>query len=742
MPLVNPKWQVMTLFFKKLTLLVFIIALITSCSKDNFYNKNEIDLNKDEGLLNLILSTDNRITTKADVGVSTGDFAVSIFNKSNVKIKHWDKYSQITEGIRLNIGDYKIVSFYGDSTKTAFDSPFYKGSSNFSIKGQTSSSINVVCKMANVGVYVKWGDNIKKDYSDYKVSIYRKGFSDSLKYDKSENRIGYIPAGTLKLKIYLKDLNGKDRVVSSSTLDINANPNDLITVTLDTKPTEPAELNISFSIDNSVELKEVEVVIPSSLKPQNAPIIFSDQIVTGEHIESLEGEPQNFRLNINSPAYLENCILRINSDYLLNTIGLPQEIDLANLDVESKEKLVSLGVEHGDLLGTKINYIDLDKMLEKIPYMADVSVNSFSLEVKDAHGQKGTFEFSYSPKQVIINSLSINDNLTRSYYAIASFNTNLPQDFYVIELNKGNGWETYPFSISSESEENKNIKILNLTSSTSYSARLRYIYIEDIVTNLQSINTENAMPLANGIFDNWSQTTINGGNGTYNGKIVCDYVDGWATNNNFTTYYAKDCWSTLWNGNYGVNWRFCSGTINTDDKTVGTYAAEISTLAFYNNDVNGSWKRESVYNYTKDNGTARPGLLFLGSINGETGNYTLGIEHSARPESVSFDYKYIPIDGDLCIAYAIVYGQDGVTPIARTQTFNGSLQESFRSVSLPFEYLVADEKATKITVFFQSGSNMDISLMHHVEGDYGPSPYVRDRVVGSVLKVDNVILNY
>ena len=51
-------------------------------------------------------------------------------------------------------------------------------------------------------------------------------------------------------------------------------------------------------------------------------------------------------------------------------------------------------------------------------------------------------------------------------------------------------------------------------------------------------------------------------------------------------------------------------------------------------------------------------------------------------------------------------------------------------------------KAKYITVFFLSGYDTTISNMHRENGDYGSSPFGEDRVVGSVLKIDNVVLNY
>ena len=102
---------------------------------------------------------------------------------------------------------------------------------------------------------------------------------------------------------------------------------------------------------------------------------------------------------------------------------------------------------------------------------------------------------------------------------------------------------------------------------------------------------------------------------------------------------------------YGVRWRWCSGTWSTTDKKDGEKAAEISTLAFYNSNVSGSWKRASVYSYTRDNGTAYVGYLFTGTFDKNSDSYSLGIAHTARPKSISFDYKYAPLPSTDPVSY-------------------------------------------------------------------------------------------
>lgn len=279
--------------------------------------------------------------------------------------------------------------------------------------------------------------------------------------------------------------------------------------------------------------------------------------------------------------------------------------------------------------------------------------------------------------------------------------------------------------------------IKGLQPSTTYTLRARYGGVTS--TNIQQLVTEASVQLENAGMENWTSTKLNGGNGSWSRPLYCEYCTNWSTRNERTTLGAENA-SGAGGSGYCVFWRWYSGTIPTDDAISGN-AAEISTLAFYNKPVSGLWRRESVYNYTRDNGTAYAGYLFTGSFDKNSDTYTLGIPHGARPSSVSFDYKYAPIQSDQCIAYAKVYDASH-NEIASTEVFNSAAQESYTTKTLVLNYTSLDVKAAYIAVFFQSGTDLDISHMSRVDGGYGASPFGEDRIVGSVLKVDNVTLNY
>lgn len=205
--------------------------------------------------------------------------------------------------------------------------------------------------------------------------------------------------------------------------------------------------------------------------------------------------------------------------------------------------------------------------------------------------------------------------------------------------------------------DNGKTVIKGLVANNQYTIRSRFGSI--ICTNSQQVTMESAEQLENGNFESvWNKKEINGGNGSWSRPLYCYYLPGWNTRNERTTKGGESAtgWGT--GVGYGVWWRWCSGTVPTADSSKDANAVEISTLAFYNKKVSGTWSRDEVYTYTRDNGTAYAGYLFTGTFDKNTDTYTLGIQHESRPTSISFDYKYSPVINDKCLAYAKVYNAD------------------------------------------------------------------------------------
>lgn len=307
-------------------------------------------------------------------------------------------------------------------------------------------------------------------------------------------------------------------------------------------------------------------------------------------------------------------------------------------------------------------------------------------------------------------------------------------DNIVYEASADNGSTWIPAEYDSENEK---WVIKGLQPSTAYTLRSRFGGI--VSSNTQAITTENAKPLDNGEMELWHPETIYDTRDPLSCDIVLDVFDNWATRNERTTYGAEDPDGRT------LQWRWCSGTWRMENSSTGGNAAEISTLAFYNQRIGTFTWVNNVYDKVKEDYSIYTGLLFLGSYVLDTSNpnndfFDLGISHEARPISVSFDYDYIPVSGDASIIYAKVYDISG-NEIASTEIFNETnTTNGFANKTMTFNYQNVNVAVDKLTVFFQSGTDIDINKMRAV--DTSSTPHAKARVVGSVLKIDNVKLNY
>ena len=151
----------------------------------------------------------------------------------------------------------------------------------------------------------------------------------------------------------------------------------------------------------------------------------------------------------------------------------------------------------------------------------------------------------------------------------------------------------------------------------------------------------------------------------------------------------------------------------------------------------------------KKNYRVYAGTLYTGAADVTASSETpdkMGISHASRPASLRFSYKYAPYNGDNCKVYAVLYNASGEA-IAVTDEFTAnSAVDNYTELVLDFKYTKTNSKAASLFIMFQSGVNEGINekweYVKAVDGSYDANPWSLDTFVGSVLKIDNVTLNY
>ena len=128
--------------------------------------------------------------------------SLKIYNNVGDLIKEIDDYTTMGT-IELRTGYYRAVASSGESsTGASFDSPFYRGEQEFTIRRGQTVDLDIVCRLANIKITVELDQKIKERFSQYKFTV--TGNDDSrLEYNQDLDNFaseGYFPETATELK--------------------------------------------------------------------------------------------------------------------------------------------------------------------------------------------------------------------------------------------------------------------------------------------------------------------------------------------------------------------------------------------------------------------------------------------------------------------------------------------------------------------------------------------------------------
>lgn len=319
-------------------------------------------------------------------------------------------------------------------------------------------------------------------------------------------------------------------------------------------------------------------------------------------------------------------------------------------------------------------------------------------------------------------------------------------DNIVYEASADNGSTWIPAEYDSENEK---WVIKGLQPSTAYTLRSRFGGV--VSSNTQAITTENAQELENGSMDSWNTPDQYSNYGLFGpGSVYFYSINGWGTRNTLTMEGAINA-STIDSGNERTAYRGNSCTIPTSDAVSGQ-AAEIRTMALATIPIKGTdvgsgpfWATNNVQNVVSQNHRVYIGYLYTGTTDvtalQESPEELGGISHPSRPVSLSFDYKYIPYNGDRYSVCAKLY-DSMKNEIASLNLESSNNQDSYKTETINFKYLNLNTQVAYLYIIFKSGINETWDDVKYIKGSYDANPWSLDTFVGSVLKIDNVKLNY
>ena len=677
----------------------------------------------------------------ADYIPEVDDFTVEVFKQEGSKDKrlYRDTYPNSKDkAIKLNAGSYYMLAYHGNALGVGFgkEYAYFQAKEPFQIsKDQRKVSVSATAKLYNVKVAMNYGADLLKDYPNFLITLAtdKEGAKGKLSYTKDDAaKEGFIPAGTLTFTLFqdksqvdaTPDENGNIKVTAFQKT-ITVEPNDLITLTVNTKPAE-GKLTVGIEIDKETETVTDNVEINSTYVSTEAPIVtLGDKLAST--LEFHEDEDLTGALvSLKSAAGYSHVYLDFTSPYL-ESKGLTSGLDLMNMDEATKAEMDKLGITTTEM-GPDVKFaaVDFSGLSQKVKYEAVPFDATFKVRVVDNNDNNVTS----APFTIKIQKLTAQVNVAEANAFARSFrgvtmtvNEGIASKF-ALQYRTGEGdWTT----VKPESIEGNTLTFAKIGGSllpeTAYQFRSIYDNNAAEVSDNVVVTTEAAAQVGNAGFEDWTTETM-----TVKVQAGSTFTRNWY--NAFVN--SEDSWwavtskqsmpsSVTASSNYNV--KNTPTVAYSADSFSGSKSAHIFTVNI------GRFNTPDVAS-----GTSFAGELFIGTAD-DSGNPTYsGHMFTTRPDKLSFRYKYAPKGSEKFYVKIELKDAAGSVLYSKEDT-QGPAATEWTEYTTSIDWADLTKKPENILIIFKSSSSTkpNVSAKSNLEvagkterGHFGSSLYIDD----------------
>ena len=684
----------------------------------------------------------------ADYIPEVDDFTVEVFKQEGSKDKrlYRDTYPNSKDkAIKLNAGSYYMLAYHGNALGVGFgkEYAYFQAKEPFQISAdQRKVSVSATAKLYNVKVAMNYGADLLKDYPDFLITLAtdKEGAKGTLSYTKNDAaKEGFIPAGTLTFTLFqdksqvnaTPDENGNIKVTAFRKT-ITVEPNDFITLTVNTKPAE-GKLTVGIEIDKETETVTDNVEINSTYVSTEAPIVtLGDKLAST--LEFHEDEDLTGALvSLKSAAGYSHVYLDFTSPYLVSR-GLESGLDLMKMDEATKAEMDKLGITTTEM-GPDVKFaaVDFSGLSQKVKYEAVPFDATFNVRVVDNNGNTVTS----APFTIKIQKLTAQVNVAEANAFARSFrgvtmtvNEGIASKF-ALQYRTGEGdWTT----VKPESIEGNTLNFAkiggNLLPETAYQFRSIYDNNAAEVSDNVVVTTEAAAQVGNAGFEDWTTESI-----TIKVKLSDDRQLDWylpynSISNNWWAVTSKRSIVT----NILATTETCVKSFPTvayspKEFTQGKISAHVYSVnvGMYNTDLTPN----SMFGH--DDKTY-VGELFIGTAD-DSGNHSSdGHSFASRPDKFSFKYKYTPVKNEKFYVEILFKDASGNVIFSKVDN-DGPSSSAWATYTCDINWEDIHKKVSSIYISFKSTSSSSPDKINRstievagnkFTGHFGSSLYIDD----------------
>lgn len=374
---------------------VLVLSIVTnSCDSD------KVGAFEHPGVLQLGLSADTAgipgdqeitkaVLSELEAFLNTDQYQIEILQgEEETVVSSFDHYKDMPDLVELERGNYRIRASMGEQKPAAFEAPRFDGVSDFIIKENMTTKLNITCALANARVAVAYTDSFKVVYPTYSLAVTTSHTTEPFEFVQDETRPGWFQVNAdgedLKGILTVKPDTGEIKQYAVTIPSVK--PKDNVKLTFNSTPnTRPDQgLTVKITINDETEEKPVYIYIPDYMLPVDAALLeahgfaHEDPIVLGKEDKVPEA---NVKMYV--PGTIENCKLSIWEED-----GKPAEYDLAHLTDADKGVLTGKGFNLPEIWHKKQVMLDFAPVIERLPRIEDgkteVKVYNYQLIVTDS----------------------------------------------------------------------------------------------------------------------------------------------------------------------------------------------------------------------------------------------------------------------------------------------------------------------------------------------------------------------
>lgn len=585
-----------------------IISVAVSCAM-LFASCAERDVAQDAaGYLDLSVTCDQslQIVPVTKVEGEAQAISLTVYDSKDNVVAQWDDVAQITEPVVMQTGRYKAVAAMGEQAgPVAFDSPYYTGSTEFSIRPNVITTADVVCKLSSVKVTAQMSSEITEDF-EYELTV-SNGEGELIFDEQTLGREGYFAVtGELEWTLELVNAKNEKFVFSDKYTSVKAAQHYALTFSVvreDNGPQGAADFRIQVDDSlNEPKIHDVVVVIDKS-----APTVFGPDVITRYMADNSKGAV----VEIDSSLPF-GSITMTHDNEALAAAGVPSEVDFMSMTDFSV--LVDAGVvvtiknqagevEQAVSESTKTIALDFSALVDRL----EIGNYSVVLRSANATGKEVAKEVGFKVLSSM-GSVTFDPWAKFVYFKGTWLSENTPSGLSLqYRLSGTSEWIDMDASLLKVDAASRKVSgfVCGLSASSSY--ELRLVSADEAGATL-STTTEAAPQLYNMSFDDWCSE--NGG-----------------------APYASNANPKIWD------------TANPGTSSMSVYP----TTQEKDNVISGSAVRmESTYASMLGIGKFAAGNIYTGafkSVQTSPMGATLdwGVAFTGRPLGLKGYYKYAPV---------------------------------------------------------------------------------------------------